>query len=96
VQQAVINYSPVTDLSFKLSGENYRTKQPQANDLNYSFVDASMKYRFQKIKTDLELNIFNLLDVKNYNTLNLSANTFTSGAFALPGRIALIKLMFNI
>ena len=96
VQQATINYNPITDLSFKFSGENYLTKQPQANDLNYSFVDASMKYRFNKIKTDLELNIYNLLNVKNYNTLNLSANTFTSGAFALPGRIALVKFMFNI
>lgn len=96
VQQAVLNYNPVTDLSLKLSGENYLTKQPRANDLNYSFADASVKYGFKKIKADLELNVNNLLNVKNYNTLNLSANTFTSGAFALPGRIALVKLTFNI
>jgi hypothetical protein len=96
VQQGAISYNPIDDLSFKLSGDNYLTQQPQANDLNYSFVDASMKYRFKKMKTDLELNIYNLLNVKNYNILNLSANTFTSGAFALPGRIALVKLTFNI
>lgn len=96
VHKAVISYNPVNDLSIKLSGENYLTKQPGANDLNYSFVDASAKYRFKKIKTDLELSVNNLMNVKNYNTVNLSANTFTSGTFALPGRIALLKLVFNI
>jgi hypothetical protein len=55
-----------------------------------------MKYRINKIKTDLELDAYNFLNIKNYRTLNLSSNTFTSGSFALPGRIVLLKLMFNI
>lgn len=96
IQQATVNYNPIANLYFKLSGEDYLTRQQQVNDLKYFFADASMKYHINKIKTDLELDAYNFLNVKNYSTLNLSANTFTSGSFALPGRIVLMKLMFNI
>ncbi|MDB5009305.1 MAG: hypothetical protein JWQ06_94, partial [Mucilaginibacter sp.] len=96
VQQGTVNYNPLTNLYFKLSGESYLTKQKQMNDLKYFFADASIRYRFDKLKTDAELSAVNLSDVKNYSTLNLSANTFTSGSFALPGRIVMMKLMFNI
>lgn len=96
VQQAVINYNPLTNLYFKLSGEDYLTKQKQMNDLKYFFADASLRYRFDKLKADVELSAVNFLNVKNYSTLNLSANTLTSGSFAMPGRIVMMKLMFNI
>ncbi len=96
IQQVTVNYNPLTNLFFNLSGEDYLTKQKQANDLKYFFADASMRYRFTKLKTDIELSGVNLLNVKNYNTLNLAANTFTSGTFALPGRIVMVKFLFNI
>jgi hypothetical protein len=96
VQQAAVTYNPITHLSFKLSGDGYLTRQPQENDLTYFFADATMKYRIDKIKTDLELDAYNFLNVKSYSTLNLSANTFTTGSFILPGRIVLLKLMFKI
>jgi len=55
-----------------------------------------MKFRINKFKTDLELSGVNLFNVKNYNALYLSANTFTSSSFTLPGRIVILKLMFNL
>lgn len=96
VQQAAINYNPSDDLLFKLSGEHYITYQSQANDLKYFFADASMRFRIKKWKTDLELNAINFLNVKTYNSLYLSANTLTASSFALPGRIVILKLMFNL
>jgi hypothetical protein len=95
VQQAAINYNPVTDLFFKLSGDYYYTYQ-QGNDLKYFFTDASVKFRLNKLKTDVELSAVNLLNVKNYNYLNLSANTFTSSSYTLPGRIVMLRMLFNI
>jgi len=96
LQQASINYNPVTNLQFKLSGEHYFTRQQGNPDLKYFFADASAKFRVEKWKTDLELSVANFLNVKTYNTLYLSANTLTASSYTLPGRIILLKIMFHI
>lgn len=95
VQQAAINYNPVENVFFKLSGDHYYTYQ-QGNNLKYFFADASIKYRLNKLKTDLELSAVNFLNVKNYSYFNLSANTFTASSYSLPGRIVMVRMMFNI
>ncbi|BAU52331.1 carboxypeptidase-like regulatory domain-containing protein [Mucilaginibacter gotjawali] len=96
LQQAEVNYIPSDDMQFKLSGEHYFTRQQGNPDLKYFFADASMKFRLKKLKTDVELSAVNFLNVKNYRYLNLSANTFTASSYTLPGRIILLKVMFNL
>jgi len=96
LQQASVNYNPSDDVQFKLSGEHYFTRQRGNPDLKYFFADASLKFRFNKLKTDVELSAVNFLNVKNYSYLNLSANTFTASSYTLPGRIIMLRLMFNI
>jgi hypothetical protein len=95
LQQGAITYNPVNDLFFKLSGDHYYNRQ-QTTSLKYFFADASIKYRFTKLKTDVELSALNFLDVKDYNFLSLSANNFTSSSYALPGRMLMLKMMFNL
>jgi hypothetical protein len=95
LQQAAVTYNPVNDLFFKLSGDHYYNRQ-QTSNLKYFFADASVKYRLSKIKTDVELSAINVLDVKNYNFLSLSANNFTASSYALPGRMLMFKMMFNL
>jgi len=95
VQQAAINYDPAENVFFKLSGDDYLTYQP-GNDLKYFFADASVKFRINKLKSDVELSALNFLNVKNYSYLNLSANTFTASSYRLPGRIVMVKLFFNL
>jgi hypothetical protein len=96
VQQAGLNYNPTDVVLFKLSGEYYITYQSQTKELKYFFADASAKFKVRKFKTDVELSAVNLFNVKNYNALSLSANTFTARSFTLPGRIVMLKLLFNI
>jgi len=96
LQQASVHYIPSDDLQFNLSGEHYFTCQQGNPDLKYFFADASAKFRLNKLKTDLELSAVNFLNVKNYRYLNLSANTFTVNSYTLPGRIIMLKLMFNL
>nr|WP_259070411.1 carboxypeptidase-like regulatory domain-containing protein [Mucilaginibacter sp. X4EP1]MCS3815540.1 hypothetical protein [Mucilaginibacter sp. X4EP1] len=96
VQQAEINYNPNDNWLFKLSGEHYITYQSQANELKYFFADASIKFKIAKWKTDLELDANNFLNVKTYNALYLSANTFTASSYTLPGRIVMLKARFNL
>ncbi|GAA3974787.1 TonB-dependent receptor [Mucilaginibacter dorajii] len=96
LQQASVNYDPVDNMQFKLSGEHYFTRQQGNPDLKYFFADASAKFRVTPWKTDFELSAVNFLNVKKYNALYLSANTLTASSYALPGRIIMIKIMFNI
>jgi len=96
VQDGSINYNPMLNLLFKLSGDYYFTYQQQQKDVKYFFADASARYRINKFKTDVELSAVNFLNVKNYSQQYLSANTFTSSSYNLPGRIIMVKLMFNI
>jgi hypothetical protein len=96
IQQAGFNFNPTENLLFRISGEHYSTLQSQTSAQKFFFADASLKIRVNKFKTDVELSAVNLFNVKNYNTLNLSANTFTASSFTLPGRILMLKLLFNI
>jgi len=95
-QQASVNYEPVEAVQFNLSGEHYFTYQQGNPDLKYFFADASVKYRISKWKTELQLSADNFLNVKTYNALYLSANTLTASSYTLPGRIILLKVLFNL
>jgi hypothetical protein len=95
-QQASVEYNPLTLLQFKLSGEHYFTRQEDNPDLKYFFADASAKFKVSKWKANFELSAVNFLNVKTYGELYLSANTFTASKYALPGRIVLLKVMFNL
>jgi hypothetical protein len=96
IQQAQLNYNPLNNLYFSASADHYYTHQQQANDLKYIFADASMRYRFNKTKVDLELSAQNLFNTKTYSALYLSANTFTSSSYTIPGRFLLAKVTFNL
>ena len=95
-QQASLYYNPSDELQFKLAGEHYFTRQQGNPDLKYFFADASAKFRIKKWKTDFELSALNFLNVKTYNALYLSANTLIANSYTLPGRIILLKAMFNL
>jgi hypothetical protein len=96
LQEASVNYNPTEEVQFRLSGEHYFTRQQGNPDLKYFFADASARFRINKWKTDIELSAVNFLNVKTYNALYLSANTLTASSYTLPGRIILLKLMFNL
>lgn len=95
-QQASVEYNPLTNVHFRLSGEHYFTRQVGNPHLKYFFADGSVKFRPNKWKTNFELSAVNIINVKAYKSFNLSTNTFTTSSYALPGRIVLLKVMFKI
>ena len=95
-QQGSVNYNPLSNLFFAMSADHYYTHQQQANDLKYIFADASIRYKLKKVKADVELSAQNLFNTTNYSALYLSANTFTSSSYSIPGRFLLAKLTFNL
>jgi hypothetical protein len=95
-QQASLEYNPLTNLQFRLSGEHYFTRQEGNPDLKYFFADAAAKFRVSKWKTNFELSAVNFLNVRTYEAVYLSANTFTANSYVLPGRIVLLKALWNL
>jgi len=95
-QRASLEYNPGTSVQFRLSGEHYFTRQEGNPDLRYFFADASVKFRVSKWKISFELSAVNFLDVKTYRAFYLSANTFAASSYALPGRIVLGKVRWNL
>jgi len=96
IQQGTVNYNPLNNLFLSASADHYYTHQQQSNDLKYIFADASLKYKFNKLKLDVELTAQNLFNTKTYSALYLSANTFTSSSYTIPGRFLLAKVMFSL
>lgn len=95
-QQASLEYNPLTNLQLKLSGEHYFTRQEGNPELKYFFADATAKFKPKRGKTSFELSAVNFLNTKTYSAFYLSANTFTASSYTLPGRIVLLKVMFNL
>lgn len=95
LQQMRVYYNPTADLQFNLSGEHYLTIRKGNAGLKYFFADAWIKYHVRKWRVDWQLTTTNVFDIKTYNALYLTANTLTASRYTLPGRIILLKLMFN-
>ncbi|MGC4038511.1 MAG: carboxypeptidase regulatory-like domain-containing protein [Chitinophagaceae bacterium] len=95
-QTAAIYYNPASNLQFKLSGEHYYTKRQTIPKLSYFFADASAMYRIKKWNTDVQLEGINLFNIKTYHAPYLSANALTSSSYQIPGRIILLKFLFNL
>lgn len=94
-QQSNLNFTAFKSVFVRLSAEHMYTKQTGQTDLSYLFADLNMRYRFQKLKTDLELGITNLANIKKFEAINVSANALTSGTYYIPGRVAMLKATFN-
>ena len=95
-QVAAVYFVPVTNWQFKLSGEHYFSHSPGSADLKYFFADASVKWSLKKWKADWELDCVNFLNVRAYNAFNLSQNMLSTSSYTLPGRIILLKVIFDL
>ncbi|TDQ06991.1 carboxypeptidase-like regulatory domain-containing protein [Pedobacter metabolipauper] len=94
-QQVELSVTMLNNVFVNLTGEHLYTSQSGQNSLSYLFSDLSARYKFNKIRTDLELGVTNLANIKTYRAVYLSSNAFTSGTYEIPGRIAMLKATFN-
>jgi len=91
-QLAKLTCTPYKNLFISLSGNYQLTRQQQ--DLRYLFIDANFRLRLHR-DSDLELNLTNLTNIKDYESYSLSANSFWYSRYALLGRMAVVKYTFN-
>ncbi|KLT67351.1 hypothetical protein AB669_01170 [Pedobacter sp. BMA] len=94
-QQSSLAVTLMSNVYLNLSAEHLFTHQSSQRNLNYLFADVNVKYRFSKLKTDLEFGLTNLANIKQYDAIYLSANSLTTGTYLIPGRVAMLKATFN-
>src|SRR5690606_33483570 len=95
-QSMSLLYSPFRNTFLRLSGRHQYTSQAQSEAIRYLFADANIRYKLDKWSTDLELNITNLGNITAYETYSLSANQLGYSRYDLRGRMAVLKLTFNL
>ncbi|SFG78847.1 TonB-dependent receptor [Pedobacter insulae] len=94
-QQSNLTFTAFKSVFMKISAEHMYTKQSSQSDLSYLFADFNMRYKFTKLKTDLEFGVTNLANIKKFEAINISANALTNGTYYIPGRVAMLKATFN-
>jgi hypothetical protein len=95
-QRITMGYSPFKNCFLNAKGRHLYSVQAHVADISYLFVDANMRYKLSKWRMDLELDITNLANIKNYETLHLNANQFAVSSFLLRGRMAIVRATFNL
>lgn len=93
-QSVQLNFAPYKNLFITVTGRQ-QFRQQQRQGLNYFFTDANMRYRVNKWHSDIEMNLINLADVKDYETYSISANMFYYSHYSLRGRMAVLKYTFS-
>jgi len=94
-QQSSVTATLFKSLFMTVSAEHIFTRQIAQPDLNYIFADFNLRYKLLKIKTDLEFSLTNIANIKKFEANFISVNSFTSGTYYIPGRIAMIKATFS-
>lgn len=89
------NFSISSDFYFRIGGDNYRYLIPGTQENNYTFVDAAFTYKFNKLKTDLELSLTNLANIDTYGTASLSSNSIVESSYRIRPRMAMVKFYFR-
>ena len=95
-QSVSLGYAPRSHIFFRLVGRHQHISQPNMEDLNYFFMDAKARYTLKKWRTDFDLDLNNLADIRRYETFSLTANQFSHSQYKLRGRMAVLKATFNL
>lgn len=81
---------------FNFSARHLYSYQEAFSAINYVFMDTFIRYRSKKWKTDFELNLTNLGNIKRFDTYTVSANMESHNSYQLRGRMGVLKMVFNM
>jgi len=95
VQKSTLSFTTVKNVYFNVSGDYLYTYRPGQPNLKYVFADMNINYRLLKLKTDIMFSVNNIANVKTYTSIISSANSLTTGTYAIPGRVGMLKATFN-
>lgn len=89
---------PVTLFSgfhWRATARHLFSHQQDLKNINYLFLDSFIRYNYKRWRTDFELNISNIGNIKRFELYNVSANMQSQNTYELRGRMAIMKVVFN-
>lgn len=95
-QNVNLNYNITRFLTARLTGRHQLIKNSFQPTRNYYFIDGFVRYRYVKWRTDFELDLSNLADIKSYRTYSVTANQSFVSQYDLRGRMVVLRTVFNL
>jgi hypothetical protein len=95
-QNISLSHSPLNKMQITLNARNMYGIQKGTQDLNYVFVDGNIRYKLVKLKSDLEIQLNNITNVKKYEIFNLSNNKSSYNKYDIRGYTVMLKTTFYL
>lgn len=90
-----LNLILVENLMIRASARHFLVAQSGDRNRNFMFADAFARYRLTRWKSDLELDLRNIANVRSYESFSLTANQYMHDRYELRGRMLLVRYAFN-
>jgi hypothetical protein len=91
-QTFLFQYPINPKLHVRLSGRNLYTQRPSFPSMNYWFGDALVRYKLTRWKADLELEVQNLTNVKQFESYQLNSYQSNHSRYVLNGRMGIVRI----
>ena len=91
-----IMFNPFKQVFIHLRGRQQHIGQQGQRPIDYLFIDGDLRYNITRWRADVALLLTNLAGVTSYETYALSANHFAATQYNLRGRMAILKVTFNL
>ncbi|MDN3586842.1 hypothetical protein QWY86_09200 [Pedobacter aquatilis] len=95
-QNISVSMKLVKDIRLNYNINHYFIHQTGRPNLNYFFNDVLLKYSFLKIKTDFELGVNNIANIKKFNSYYINLNNYISSEYEIQGRFLMLRAIFAI
>jgi hypothetical protein len=93
-QFSTLNINIIKNLTSGVGISHIFINQTNQKNLNYIFSDINLKYKWLRIRTDIELGLNNLGNIKSFETYFININSLTATKYDIPGRNVLLKATF--
>jgi len=94
-QQLQIKMTVSDNLYLNITGENYFTQSPEVAPNNILFADASVIWKINKLKLDIEIFLSNMLGNEHYSIIGVSENSIYRSVYSIRPRTVLFKYTFH-
>lgn len=82
-------------LTAKIVADNYTYLLPGAQDVRVTFADVLFTWYFEKIKSNVEFSLTNVMGTDTYSNIRLTANSLANSMYNIRPRMALVKVYFR-
>jgi hypothetical protein len=94
-QKLVTTLSTSGNAFITLTAEHFYAQGLANTKTNYLFVHGSLRYKINKLKSDLVIEANNLTNNTGFTTVSISANTYSQQVISIRARTVLLKILFS-